>query len=520
MSNRLKNILPRAANSLINVIPPLRSLRAAMKRAEANYVTKRAEMYAAAKTTRLTGAWNPTNANVNDIIGASSPYLRARVRQLIRDFPYLARSVRVMVDYSIGTGIQFQSTVDGTNGKRDKKRITAIEDAVKWWMDEADASGKMHYYEMMRLAKRQDLESGEFILVKTFPKVPNQYIPYQLQMYEADWLTGSRDNYSTGGINISASPTATETRQGIEYYTQTGRVKGYWFADQDYGGNEVYVPAENVVHGFEMLRPQQLRGVSPFAPGVLIANDLATYLDAEIDAAKLAAKWLAIVKKNDPGMAQMNLPTQTASNGTDIQKIEELENAIIEYLRPGEDITFASSNRPGSTFQPFVRLILTMLSITTGAPYELVSGDYQGLNYSTGRIVRNDFSQQLRPISSRHVRQFAIPTVTTAIDMAVLTGKLTLPGYWQNPRRYWASEWQPPGMDAVDPLREAKGQIESISYGLKSPQEVARERGRDLEDIYKEIQSARELAKEMGLEFTSANTSEKNNPAAIMNEEG
>ena len=60
---------------------------------------KRSEMYAAAKTTRLTGAWNPSNANINDIIGASSPYLRARVRQLIRDFPYLTRAVRIMVDY-------------------------------------------------------------------------------------------------------------------------------------------------------------------------------------------------------------------------------------------------------------------------------------------------------------------------------------------------------------------------------------------------------------------------------------
>lgn len=519
MKSGFRNVIPRAVNNLINVIPPLRRVKNAMNRAQIDYVMKRAEMYAAAKTTRLTGNWLASNANVNDIIGASSPILRARVRQLIRDFPYLARAIRIMVDYSVGTGIQFQSTVNGTNGKRDKKRITMIEDAVKWWMDEADASGKLHYYEMMRLAKRQDCEAGEFIIVKTFNKIPNQYIPYQLQMYEADWLSSTHDRYSGGGIDINAAATDTETRQGIEYYKQTGRVKGYWFQDPNYGGKELYVPAQTVVHGFEMLRPQQLRGVSPFAPGILIANDLNSYLDAEIDGAKMAAKWLAFVKSGDPAGRQLGLPTQTAQNGTDIKKIEEMENCIIEYLRNNEEVTFASSNRPGATFQPFVRLILTMLSITTGAPYELISGDYQGLNYSTARIVRNDFSQQLRPISTRHIRQFALPTITTAIDMAVMSGKLTLPGYWQNPRRYWASEYQPPGMDAVDPLREAKGQIESISYGLKSPQEVARERGRDLEEIYKEILAAREMAKDMGLVFESANISEKNNPVAINNEE-
>lgn len=519
MKNGLKNILPRAMNSLVNVIPPLRAARNAMVRQHNDYIIRRAEMYAAAKTTRLTGNWLAGNANVNDIIGASSPILRARVRQLIRDFPYLARAVRIMVDYSVGTGIMFQSVVNGDDGKRDKKIITKIEDAVKWWMDEADAAGKLHYYEMMRLAKRQDLEPGEFVIVKTFPKIPNQYIPYKLQMYEADWLTSQKDRYTSGGININAKPTDTEVRQGIEYYTLTGRVKGYWFADPNSGGAEVFISAENIVHGFEVLRPQQLRGVSPYAPGILIANDLQNYLDAEIDAAKMAAKWLAFIKTPDPAGRQMNLPTQTAANGTDTQKIEELENCILEYLRNGEEIEFANSNRPGATFQPFVRLLLTMFSIVTGVPYELISGDYQGLNFSTARIVRNDFSQQLRPIAVRHVRQFCVPTVTTALDIAVLSGKLTLPGYWQNPRRYQKSEWQPPGMDAVDPLREAKSQIESIGYGLKSPQEVARERGRDLEDIYKEIKAAQDLATEMSLKFEAQNTPEKNNPAAIMNEE-
>ncbi len=160
-----------------------------------------------------------------------------------------------------------------------------------------------------------------------------------------------------------------------------------------------------------------------------------------------------------------------------------------------------------------------MLSVATGAPYELISGDYQGLNFSTARIVRNDFSQQLRPIAVRHIRQFGLPTIRKAIETAVLSGKLSLPGYWRNRRRYEESEWQPPGMEAVDPLREAKSQIEAIAYGLKSPQEVARERGRDLEDIYNEIKTAQDLAREKGLVFERANMPEKSNPAAVMEEE-
>ncbi len=476
----------------------------------------RAEMYAAAKANRLSG-FTLGSSGINDIISASSPALRSRARQLVRDFPYLARAVKVMVDYSIGPGIIFQSKVKDAKGKPNKKIIHKIEDAVKWWMDEADAAGKLHYYEMMRLSKRQDIEAGEFLVCKIYPKDANRYIPYALQIYEADWLTSSKDNYSTGGIDPAAAPGAKEIRNGIEYEKLTGRVTGYWFKDPNYGGAEVYVPASDVVHGFETLRPQQIRGITQFASGIMIANDISSYLDAEIDTAKLAAKYLAFVYTEHAAERQAGIGGFTDQQTG--QKIESIENAIIEYLRPGEKIELAQSNRPGTTFQPFTRLLLTMLSIATNVPYELVSGDYQGLNFSTGRIVRNDFAQQLRPISVRHIRQFAMPTIRTAIDIAVMSGKLTLPGYWQNPRVYWDAEYQPPGMDAVDPLREAKSQIESIEYLLKSPQEVARARGRDYEEVLDEISLARQMAAERGLAFRDAGTSDKNNPAAVLDED-
>lgn len=514
---RAETVLSDIIDRTIALVSPRSALNRRLYR-ERLSLTGRAEMYAAAKTTRLTGAWTTANPNVNDIIALSNPIIRSRVRQLIRDFPYLARAANVMVDYSIGPGIMFQSKARGVSGKPDKKRIQLIEDAMRWWMDEADAAGKLHFHEIMRLAKRQDLESGEFVVVKTYPKSGSRFIPFALQVYEADWLSGSHDTYGAGGIGMAANPGDRETRQGIEYEKLTGRVTGYWFMDPYYGGKEIYVPAAQVIHGFETLRPQQLRGVSPFAPGVLVARDLSDYMDAEIDTAKMAAKYLAFIKTPEPAFRQDLLSVNGTSAAGTTQKIEEMENAIIEYLRPGEEVNIASHNRPGATFAPFVRLVLTMLSITTGAPYELISGDYQGLNYSTARIVRNDFSQQLRPISVRHIRQYCMPAMRTFLDVAVLSGKLTLPGYWQDPRRYQECEWQPPGMEAVDPLREAKSQIEAISYGLKSPQEVARERGRDLEDIYEEIKAAKEMAKEMDLTFEPAETVEKNNPAAIINE--
>jgi len=512
----IEKILTEAIDRTIAVISPERALRRHLHR---ELLNKRSNyLYAAAKTTRLTGAWSIANPDVNDVIGMSAPPVRSRVRQLVRDFPYFGRAVNNMVDYTVGQGIMFQSKVKNTAAKLDKKRIQDIEDAFKWWSDEADISGKLHFNEIVRLAKRQDVEAGEFIIAKVMTKAANRYLPLGLQIYEADWLSSAHDSYGSG-IGISATdPAGKETRQGVEYEKLTGRVTGYWFQDPNYGSRDVYIPASQVIHGFDMLRPQQIRGISPLAPGVMVAHDLADYMDTEIDCAKLAAKYLAFVKMTDPTFRQNALLTsQTKEDGT-TQQIENMENAIIEYLRPGEEIEIAKNERPGTTFSPFVRLILTMLSVTTGVPYELLSGDYQGLNFSTARIVRNDFQQQLRPISGRHIRQMCFPAMKEFMDTAVLTGKLSLPGYFQNPRRYWEGEWTPPGMEAVDPLRDAKSQIESISFGLKSPQEVARERGRDLEDVYNEISAAKDMAKDLGLTFIIPSTAEKNNPAAVIDQ--
>lgn len=516
----MNQTLSRFVADVIDRLSELASRRSALARHRylLGRQKTRSEMYAAAKTNRMTGSWTVANPSVNDIIGLSSPTVRARVRQLMRDFPYFSRAANVIVDFSIGTGIVFQSKVKSASGKYDAKRAQQIEDAVKWWMDEADASGKLHFYEMMRLTKRQDLESGEFVAVRTYPKDGGRHLPYAIQIYEADWLTGAHDSYGSGG-GLSAQPGEKEVRQGIEYEKLTGRVTGYWFQDPYYGGKDVYVPAAQVLHGFDMLRPQQLRGISPFVPGVLIAQSLAEYMESEIDAAKMAAKWLALVTRDNPAQFQALTAVNTLQPDGTTKKIEELENCIIEYLRPGEKVEFSSANRPGTSFSPFVRLILTMLSITTGAPYELVAGDYQGLNFSTARIGRSDFAQQLRPITLRHVRQFEMPAIRTAIDMAVLSGRLQLPGYWQNRLRYQEAEFQPPGMDAVDPLREAKAQIEAVEYALKSPQEIARERGRNLEDIYNEIAAAREMREQKGIVATKADLPEKSNPAAITEEE-
>jgi lambda family phage portal protein len=498
-----------ALDRLIGAVSP----KSQIKRQYYRALLKRSASYAAAQTDRLTGPWSPLNVNINELIRNSSPQVRARVRQLVRDFPYFKRAVQVRLDYTVGSGITFQSRILTPDGKLDKKRNTAVEDAFKFWADEADISGKLHFYEMMQLAARQDLESGEFIIARTAARRRNPYLPYALQIFESEWLadTPARSKRIT-----------TEFDQGIEYEKSTGAVVAYHFADPDGYGETMRVRASDIIHGFEMLRPGQLRGISPFTPAVLLAHDIGELIDSEVGAAKMASKYLAIVESENPFERQVNLNTDPDTG----QKLDELENAVIEYLRPGEKISIATNPRPDSNLYPAVSLLARMISVSIGVPFELIAGDYTGFSYSTGRISRNDFSQQLRPIAVRHIRHFCQPAIRRFYDLAVAKGKIELPGYFRNPAPWSRAEWQPPGMEPVDPLKESKAGIDQIKSLSRSPQEIIRARGRDPEDVLKDISEFRALADEYDLKdffdalFTEdPSTAIANNPEAVMNDQ-
>lgn len=484
--------------------------------------------YAAAKQSRTGGGWAPLNTDINTLIRTSNPQVRAKVRELVRDFPYFARAVRVLVDFTVGTGIQFQSrvTVDAVERgtarrsagyipeadrrklKLHTKYIAQIEYAYRRWMDEADASGRLHYFELERLWRRQDVENGEGLLVMVWDKRPGRYLPLSLQMYEPDWLTS--DFSVPQGNNL--------VDQGIEFDRMTGQVVAYHFAvpegfnTQSGSSRTTRIAAEHVIHGFETLRPGQLRGISPFTSGVLLADDLQDFLDSNLDRARMASKWLAFVETADVKRWQAGRTTTDPNTG---HKLTVMDNAIIDFLSPGDKVNVNTADLPGESFDPYTKFILQMVSVATNTPFELLTNSYGGLNYNTLRTLRNDWAKICAPTISRHIRQFSQPVFNAFLDAANLSGRLSLPGYLHDPYPWRQGMWQPTGQQPMDLLREGKGHIDLIKSNLESPQEYIQSRGRDPEDVLNELEEFDRQLKERGLTMGDVSTALQTNPAAI-----
>lgn len=507
--------LERSIDRGIGIFAPSREAN----RIESRLRTMQLRQFAAAKESRLLGDWSPVSADINSLIRGDGATIRNRARQLYNDFPFFARAVNNLINFSVGDGIKWQSRVPAdmvqapsakdSRKKLDTKTITAIESARNWWMDECDAAGKLHYYDIERLWRYQDVIDGESIIVAAYDTSPGRYLPLVLQCYESEWLSS---DYAT------RPATSMVIDQGLEYDPITGRVVAYHFrvpsgfsmlTDKQ---RSVRVPAEDVLHGFETRRPGQLRGVSRCTPAILLADNLQEFLGANMDRATMASKWLAFVETDDAAKWQSGRVQKDDANG---QRITVLDNAIIDFLKPGDKVNINAADVPGENFGPTVRFFLQMLAVSHDVPYELVAGDYSGLNYNTTRTVRNDFQKAMRPLITRHCRQFGERVNRRFFEALNLTGKVRMPGYAANARHYQSGVWQPPGAEPLDLLRESRGWIDLVKHLLFSPQEIVGARGRDAEDVLDELQEFKRMVEERGLTMDEVSTALQTNPAAV-----
>ena len=99
---------------------------------------------------------------------------------------------------------------------------------------------------------------------------------------------------------------------------------------------------------------------------------------------------------------------------------------------------------------------------------------------------------------------------------AVVTGKLELPGYFENRAFYDRYVWMEPGMEQLDPLREGRAESDAVKDKLRSPHEVLQARGRDPEQVLDEWAEWQQMLADRGLALPDDKAGQLNtNPAAV-----
>jgi lambda family phage portal protein len=442
---------------------------------------------------RLKG-FQPSRAHLNTLIAAAGPDITARARWLIRNNGYAANAIESWAGNVVGAGIKPSSLIKDAGVKAQVQKL--------WldWTDEADAEGFTDFYGLQRRAAREVFIAGE-VFFRFRPRRPGDglTVPLQLQMLPSEMLPLNRNEVVPGGNVV---------RQGIEF-DRIGRRVAYHFlrrhpgdvTDHGLAGEVVRLPASEIVHVIDPVDAGQLRGVSRFAAGIVKLFLLDQYDDAELDRKKVAAMHALFITTPAPA------EPLDAAEGRDEndERTIDLQPGQITMLEPGEEVQTSAPADSGSTYEPFQYRTLLQVSAALGVPYAYLSNDMLKANYSNSRLALLEFRRRIEAYQHAVVVwQLCRQVWARWMDTAVLAGALDLPNYDDRRREHLACGWLPPKWDWVDPLKDARAEIEQIEAGLKSRTQALAERGYDAEQVDTEIAADQAREKSLGLSFGSA----------------
>jgi lambda family phage portal protein len=464
--------------------------------------------FEAGEASRRLRHFQPSRAHLNTLIAAAGADITARARWLVRNNGYAANAIESWAGNVVGAGIKPSSLIADSALKATMQRL--------WldWTDESDAEGFTDFYGQQRRAAREVFIAGE-VFLRFRPRRPEDglAVPLQIQMLPSEMLPLHRNERAANGNVI---------RQGIEF-DHIGRRVAYHFlrrhpgdvTDHGVAGETVRVPAEEVIHVIDPVDAGQLRGISRFAPGIVKLFLLDQYDDAELDRKKVAAMHALFITTPTPAE-----PFDVAeSDGADGERRMDLQPGQVVMLEPGEEIQTSAPADVGQTYEPFQYRTLLQVSAALGVPYAFLSNDMLKANYSNSRLALLEFRRRIEAYQHAvMVWQICRRVWQRWLDTAVFSGALALPDYEENRRTYLGCAWLPPRWDWVDPLKDARAEIEQIEAGLKSRTQALAERGYDAEQVDAEIAADRAREQRLGLVFGAAPNAPSEAPAPAEDE--
>lgn len=435
----------------------------ALRRTLARQALARVRAYDAGQRLARHDGWRRPATSGRAEAQAGAAGVRNAVRDLLRNNGYAQRAHRTLVRATIGTGIIGSPlTAAGAAAPR------ATTDAWNRWVESCDWDGHHDLYGLQLLAARTVYESGEAILrIRRAPySAGDPVVPIRLQVLEPDYLDDMRNATLNGGGYID---------RGIEY-DAAGRKVALWLLPQHPGDTAAWrrradsqrVPIGEAIQIFDMLRPQQDRGVSIFAGAVMPLKDLAAYFEAEAVRKRIEACLSAFVTRADPG-ADFPLGLQADSQPTEGERTVKMAPGLIHDLPAGTSVTtLAPHGSPD--IAPFADQMLFLAAAAGGVMFEHLTGNMKYVNYSSYRVGSYDFAgfieqQQWLMWMSRFCRPVARAWGEAALAANLLS---------RAPQLRWSP---PPAITSPDPLKDAMADQLALRLGIMAPSEIAERRG-------------------------------------------
>ncbi|PIT68286.1 phage portal protein [Bartonella tribocorum] len=473
--------------------------------------------FEAASKSRRMGGFDPAKKHINKAIEECGDTIVARSRWLYDNESLYGSATEEWVSAAVSDGIKPYPRIEGF--QEEKKKLLDL-----WWQwaDEADYDEDANFYGLQATIAREVFLTGEcFVRLHYVDLYGRSGVPLQLQVYPTEML----DLTYNGAAEIEGN----YIRMGIEFNASGKRVAYHFWEHHPYDDcpanrafksqDRIRVPAEMVLHIKERRIAGQLRGSPKITRSMTKIFQLESYDDAELDRKRTAALFAAFVKDNSPNVAKL-------SDNRDKNDVEEEYEApaiapgASLYLGENKDVTFSNPVEVGGSYEAFQFRNILKICSALNMPYAVVTGDVTRGNFSNVRTSIIQFRRHVKQWRE-HIIAFQFNRIVWErfVEMAVLSGRVHLPGWEENPLPWLQCESFAPPLEMIDPNKDISAEKEEIRAGLKTRRMALAERGFDIDSIHAELEEEHTDARARGLSFDTDMAAPSGENQAIDNED-
>lgn len=376
------------------------------------------------------------------------------------------------------------------------------------WAPYADAGLRMHDGMIQYLEKLSLMRYGEFF--KLLPMIQDPQRPYMLA---CQLIHPLRVRTPIDKVNDP------RVRDGIEL-GEYGQAVAAWVKKSgtgilptaDVSANFLRIPFRrghrvNLIHGFVVKEPEQVRGWPFLAPAMKYLRDLNDLLSAElVSNVVTAALTYFIETAGDPLQLARNLTTSTTQftdqdGNIKDQRYQETYPGAILYGNTGEKPHLLAAARPGVTFEPFVKTVKKSISMVAGIPYVVNFKDVENTNFAGFRSAMLDAWRVFEADRLFHARISCQPVATMLMEEAWLRGEIDYPNtFYRQRHALTRCEWRGAPKGDIEPVKAAQADDILVNkLKVKTRTQCAIERGADFRSNVETLEEERELLDAAGL---------------------
>lgn len=463
--------------------------------------------------------WGPSQGSaVTDNVG-DLPYLRARVRDLLRNAPIAAGTRQTVRMGVVGTGLNLYPRVVRQLLQRQRPELTdahvqAFETAAAelWWAWSDSTGCDIERSRRFRALTAQAFSSawtdGDLLVIRRHAVRAGDILSLKLQFIEADRLstpdTRKHDPWTVDGVERDAdgAPVAywvEDTHPGERFLRPGTRT---WTRQPAFGPDGM----RRVLHVRNLSSEDRIgavRGLPSLAPVIVHLKQIARYSNSELMRNIVASLFTVFIESPEGAIGGAALAPMDPTRPPDQPWEARLEAGAIVEAPNGKKVTLATPPGPSATFDPFMTAMFRQLGAAVNVPYELIVRHFSA-SYSASRAAVNFAYEAFAMMGAWLEDDFVAPIYEWFLYEAVASGLLDAPGFLEDPvarRAYTSFRLQGPVAPQLDPLKEALAAGERMDNLLSThEEETAKTTGGDWNDNVPQLQKERVQIREAGLD--------------------